>query len=53
MWAGDMRKIHNRPRNEQDCEALCLKLLRAHWKCPELQLYATRRRLSTEWTSLT
>ena len=37
-----MRKTHNRPRNEQDFEALCLKLLRAHWKCPELQLYATR-----------
>ena len=37
-----MHMSHNRPRNEQDFEALCLKLLRAHWKCPELQLYATR-----------
>ena len=37
-----MRKSHNRPRTEQDFESLCLKLLRAHWKCPELELYATR-----------
>ena len=37
-----MRKSHNRPRTEQDFESLCLKLLRAYWKCPELQLYATR-----------
>ena len=37
-----MRKSHNRPRNDQDFEKLCLKLLRAYWKCPELDLYATR-----------
>ena len=37
-----MRKSHNRPRNEQDFELLCLKLLRAYWKCPELEQYATR-----------
>ena len=37
-----MRKSHNRPRNEQDFEKLCLKLLRAYWECPELQQYATR-----------
>ena len=37
-----MRKSHNRPRNEQDFESLCLKLLRAYWKCPELELYASR-----------
>ena len=37
-----MRKSHNRPRNDRDFEALCLKLLRTHCKCPELQLYATR-----------
>ncbi len=37
-----MRKSHNRPRNEQDFERLCLRLLRAHWQCPELQLYASR-----------
>ena len=37
-----MRKSHNRPRTEQDFESLCLKLLRAYWKCPELELYATR-----------
>ena len=38
----NMRKSHNRPRNDQDFEKLCLKLLRAYWKCPELDLYATR-----------
>ena len=37
-----MRKSHNRPRNDRDFEALCLKLLRTYCKCPELQLYATR-----------
>ena len=37
-----MRKSHNRPRNEQDFELLCLKLLRAYWNCPELELYATK-----------
>lgn len=37
-----MRKSHRRPRNNQDFEILCLKLLRAHWQCQELQLYATR-----------
>ena len=37
-----MRKSHNRPQTEQDFELLCLKLLRAYWKCPELEQYATR-----------
>ena len=37
-----MRKSHNRPKNDQDFEKLCLRLLRAYWKCPELQQYATR-----------
>ena len=37
-----MRKSHDRPRTEQDFESLCLKLLRAYWKCPELELYASR-----------
>ncbi len=36
-----MRESHNRPRNPQDFELLCLKLLRAYWGCPELELYAT------------
>ncbi len=38
----NMRKSHNRPKNDQDFEKLCLNLLRAYWKCPELQQYATR-----------
>lgn len=38
----NMRKSHNWPRNNQDFEKLCLKLLRAYWKCSELQQYATR-----------
>ena len=37
-----MRKSYNRPKNEQDFEALCLKLLRVHWECPELSAYATK-----------
>ena len=37
-----MRKSHRRPRNDDDFELLSLKLLRAHWKCPELERYATR-----------
>ena len=37
-----MRKSHDRPRTEQDFESLCLKLLRVYWKCPELELYASR-----------
>ena len=37
-----MRKSHNRPKNDQDFEKLCLNLLRAYWKCPELQQYAIR-----------
>ena len=37
-----MRMSHKRPRNEQDFEQFCLKLLRTYWKCPELQLYAAR-----------
>src|SRR5947208_2559577 len=31
-----------RPANEQDFERLCLKVLREHWKCPQLELYARR-----------
>ena len=38
----NMRKSYNRPKNHQDFEKLCLKLLRAYWQCPELDLYATR-----------
>ena len=37
-----MRKSHQRPRNEEDFELLCLKLLRVHWTCPQLERYATR-----------
>lgn len=37
-----MRKSYNRPKNEQDFEILCLKLLRAHWECPDLSTYATK-----------
>ncbi len=37
-----MRKSYNRPRNDQDFVLLCLKLLRAYWRCPELEPYATR-----------
>ena len=37
-----MRKSHTKPKNEQDFELLCLKLLRAYQKCPELELYAKR-----------
>ena len=29
-------------RNDQDFVLLCLKLLRAYWRCPELEPYATR-----------
>ena len=36
-----MRKNHPTPRNDEDFEILCLKLLRAHWKCEELELYST------------
>ena len=37
-----MRRSHPRPRNEQDFELLCVKLLRAYWQCPELELYAVK-----------
>ena len=37
-----MRKSYQKPKNHQDFEELCLRLLRAYWKCPELALYATR-----------
>ena len=36
-----MRKSYKKPRNPKDFEIFCLKLLRAHWKCPELDRYAT------------
>ena len=38
----NMRKSYNKPQNPEDFEILCLKLLRAHWKCPELDRYAIR-----------
>lgn len=34
-----MRKSYNRPKNHQDFEELCLRLLRAYWKCSALQRY--------------
>ena len=37
-----MRKSHRQPRSDEDFELLCLKLLRLYWKCPELELYASR-----------
>ena len=37
-----MRKSYNRPKNEQDFEILCLKLLQIHWECPDLSTYATK-----------
>src|ERR1700739_3277907 len=30
------------PANEGDFERLCLRLLKAHWKCPTLELYGRR-----------
>ena len=38
----NMRKSYNKPQNPEDFEILCLKLLRVHWKCPELDRYAIR-----------
>lgn len=38
----NMRRGYNKPKNPEDFEILCLKLLRAHWKCPELDRYATK-----------
>ena len=38
----NMRKSYNKPKNDQDFEEFCLRLLRAYWKCPELDRYATR-----------
>ena len=37
-----MRKSYNRPKNEQDFEILCLKLLQVHWECPDLSTYSTK-----------
>ncbi len=37
-----MRKSYKKPKNHQDFEDLCLRLLRAYWQCPELNLYAAR-----------
>ena len=42
MWIGSCARVTTGPKNDQDFEKLCLRLLRAHWKCPELQQYATR-----------
>jgi tetratricopeptide (TPR) repeat protein len=36
------RQKRNPPANEADFERLCLKLLKAHWKCPTLELYGRR-----------
>jgi len=30
------------PANEHEFEQLCLRLFRAHWSCPTLELYARR-----------
>lgn len=30
------------PQNESEFERLCLRLLRVHWNCPRLELYARR-----------
>jgi hypothetical protein len=37
-----VRVKHNPPANEADFERLCLALLRVHWSCPGLDLYAHR-----------
>lgn len=37
-----MRKSYKKPKNHQDFEELCLRVLRAYWKCPELALYGVR-----------
>ena len=38
----NMRKSYKKPKNHQDFEELCLRVLRAYWKCPELDLYGVR-----------
>ncbi|MYI78274.1 MAG: hypothetical protein F4077_11105, partial [Gammaproteobacteria bacterium] len=37
-----MRKSYKKPKNSEDFEILCLELLKVHWECPELDLYALR-----------
>ena len=37
-----MRKTHKKPKNSENFEILCLELLKVHWQCPELVLYALR-----------
>lgn len=36
-----MRKSYKKPKNHQDFEKLCLRLLQTHWDCPGLRQYAT------------
>lgn len=36
-----MRMDHRKPRSPEDFEILCLKLLRAYWKCDQLERYST------------
>lgn len=36
-------RIRNRPpANPEDFERLCLRVLKAHWNCPTLELYGRR-----------
>lgn len=37
-----IRVRHEQPANENDFEILCLRLLKKHWNCPSLELYAHR-----------
>jgi len=37
-----MRLNYPPPQISEEFERLCLELLRTHWKCPSLQLYARR-----------
>ena len=37
-----MRKGYKKPKKPEDFEILCLELLKVHWQCPELDLYALR-----------
>ena len=36
-----MRKSHPKPTNSEDFEILCTSLLRAHWKCDQVERYST------------
>ena len=37
-----MRTHYNIPKNEDEFEVLCLKLLRRRWKCPQLEQFGKR-----------